>query len=117
MDGARAAQRLAAAEFRSGQSQRVAQNPEQRSIGSNLHGMRLAVHGDSDGFHIFGPLACGRERERRELYFQTARNAIRLWLRICRIRANLDRKKVIRRMRRNRVKSLRRYYQTMKGAP
>src|SRR5215469_7760548 len=51
VDRARAAQRHAAAEFRTGHSQRVAQHPQQRHLWGHVYGLGLSVQGKSDARH------------------------------------------------------------------
>ena len=57
MHGAGAAHRNAAAEFGAGQSQFVADDPEQRRLRLDVELMRLAVDGDGD--HAFLPVLRG----------------------------------------------------------
>src|SRR6266704_2746372 len=53
--GAGAALRDAAPELGAGESERVAQHPQQRGVGRDVHGGALAVHGETDGSHAEGP--------------------------------------------------------------
>src|SRR5690349_4773621 len=51
VDGARAALRDAAAELRAGEAERVPQHPEQGRVGRDVHGLALAVDGETDRGH------------------------------------------------------------------
>src|SRR5256886_2614482 len=53
--GTGATLRDAAPELGAGESERVAQHPEQRGVGRDVHGGALAVHGETDGSHAEGP--------------------------------------------------------------
>src|ERR1700693_38670 len=87
------AKRLPAAEFRPSQSQRVAQHPKQRRIRAYLHRMLFSIHSNRNGVHSVCPLVIFVRpstfvrslfaKLSRELYVQTAPNAIRLCLSHC----------------------------------
>src|SRR6266850_4310663 len=55
MHGASAAERHAAAKFRSGHVQRVAKHPEQRHVRADVDGLYFTVESESNGHRILPP--------------------------------------------------------------